>query len=194
MSLLTVLASLRSDPTFMANVVTWRTQPARAPRYAPLPPALHPALQSALQTRGINQLYRHQAQAVELALNGHDRWRLLLLGVSQLAGGGNQNTIDVLEESHAVFGGHLLEPHLRDLPLEALTDRRCGNAAHVDSGVHLRIRKCVTPEGRDRGRTAFRGTGAQRGRDEANEQASTNHGVGLLPGPSVTVGAVLYHQ
>src|SRR5690349_14468932 len=70
MSLLNVLASLRSDPAFMANVVTWRTQPARAPRYAPLPPALHPALQSALQTRGINQLYLHQAQAVELALNG----------------------------------------------------------------------------------------------------------------------------
>ncbi|MFN8490364.1 MAG: DEAD/DEAH box helicase [Caldilineaceae bacterium] len=54
----------------MANIVTWRTQPARAPRYAPLPPTLHPALQSALQTRGINQLYSHQAQAVELALNG----------------------------------------------------------------------------------------------------------------------------
>ncbi len=72
MTLPDVLTALRRDPQFMANVMTWRTLPAQSARYAPLPDALHPALRTALQRRGMGQLYSHQAQAVALALNGHN--------------------------------------------------------------------------------------------------------------------------
>jgi len=39
------------------------TEPARAPRLAPLPEDVHPALRGALAAQGIEQLYEHQAQA-----------------------------------------------------------------------------------------------------------------------------------
>lgn len=65
-----LLADLRADSQFMANVTAWRTQPARAAVTAPIPAALHPALQAGLAARGIHALYTHQAQAVDLALSG----------------------------------------------------------------------------------------------------------------------------
>ena len=67
-----LLADLRGDDRFMANVVAWRTLPAQAARTAPIPAKLNPALTSALHTRGIADLYTHQAQAVELALAGQN--------------------------------------------------------------------------------------------------------------------------
>ncbi len=70
MALDQLLADLRGDGQFMANVMAWRTLPAQAARITPIPPALHPALHRALATRGIHQLYTHQAQAVERALAG----------------------------------------------------------------------------------------------------------------------------
>ncbi len=72
MALPDVLTALRRDQNFMANVMTWRTLPAQAARYAPLPDRLHSALRAILQRRGMGQLYSHQAQAVELALSGHN--------------------------------------------------------------------------------------------------------------------------
>ena len=65
-----LLSELRGDERFMANVVTWRTLPASAARSAPFPPSLHGRLQSALAARGIDSLYVHQVQAVELAAQG----------------------------------------------------------------------------------------------------------------------------
>jgi len=47
-----------------------RHQPAKAARFAPFPPHLNPVLCSALAARGIENLYSHQAAAVELALAG----------------------------------------------------------------------------------------------------------------------------
>lgn len=44
----------------------------RPPRYSDFPEALHPELVSALRGRGIQQLYSHQAGAVEAALRGED--------------------------------------------------------------------------------------------------------------------------
>ncbi|HXF64555.1 MAG TPA: DEAD/DEAH box helicase, partial [Caldilineaceae bacterium] len=70
MSLEQLLADLRGDPHFMANLTAWRTLPAQAARTAAIPPALHPALQTALAERGIRDLYTHQAQAVAAALAG----------------------------------------------------------------------------------------------------------------------------
>lgn len=70
MALPELLTALRADRGFMANVMAWRTLPAKAAQPAPYPAALHPALQAMLAQRGIAQLYTHQAQAVELALAG----------------------------------------------------------------------------------------------------------------------------
>ncbi len=47
-----------------------RHQPARAARFAPFPENLNPALRSALSARGIENLYTHQAAAVNHALAG----------------------------------------------------------------------------------------------------------------------------
>jgi DEAD/DEAH box helicase domain-containing protein len=54
----------------MRNVAAWRRMPARAAVYAPFPTCLDPRLIAALASRGMAQLYRHQAAAVEAALRG----------------------------------------------------------------------------------------------------------------------------
>jgi DEAD/DEAH box helicase domain-containing protein len=72
MSLPDLLHELRRDPQFMANVMAWRTIPASAGHFAPVPASLDGRLRAVLSTRGVEQLYCHQAQAVELALGGHD--------------------------------------------------------------------------------------------------------------------------
>ncbi|MBX7245643.1 MAG: DEAD/DEAH box helicase, partial [Candidatus Sumerlaeaceae bacterium] len=46
--------------------------PERAARYAPFPEALDPRLVEALRSRGITELYTHQAQSIEAALAGED--------------------------------------------------------------------------------------------------------------------------
>ena len=70
MALQDVLSDLRRDPMFMANVMAWQTMDARAARLSPLPERLHPTLRQALRGRGIDQLYSHQAEAVDLAMDG----------------------------------------------------------------------------------------------------------------------------
>ena len=47
-----------------------RHQPAREARYAPFPEQVSPALRSALAARHVENLYTHQAAAVELSLSG----------------------------------------------------------------------------------------------------------------------------
>ena len=71
MSIARIIAELRRDTGFMANVTAWETLPARTGRMVQIPANLHPALSHALQDRGIEQLYSHQAEAVDLALCGH---------------------------------------------------------------------------------------------------------------------------
>ncbi len=72
MSIADVIADLRRDSGFMANVTAWETLPARAGCLVDIPAGLHPALASALHRRGIQQLYSHQAEAIALALGGHN--------------------------------------------------------------------------------------------------------------------------
>ncbi|HEY4689507.1 MAG TPA: DEAD/DEAH box helicase [Anaerolineae bacterium] len=67
-----VLDQLRSDRAFMRNVAAWERIPARAARFSPAPAALDPRLIDALRARGIEQLYTHQAEAVESALRGEN--------------------------------------------------------------------------------------------------------------------------
>lgn len=70
MSLETLLAQLRSDRAFMRDVAAWERVPGRPARYAPFPLALDERLQQALRGRGLDQLYTHQAAAVEAAARG----------------------------------------------------------------------------------------------------------------------------
>jgi DEAD/DEAH box helicase domain-containing protein len=53
-----------------AWVTAIRTLPAADARYAPWPALIDPRLRAALESRGITELYTHQAAALELALSG----------------------------------------------------------------------------------------------------------------------------
>jgi len=64
------LEALRFDPRFMQNVAAWERLPARAAHYAPFPTPLSETARAALSARGIEQLYTHQAEAIEAALRG----------------------------------------------------------------------------------------------------------------------------
>ncbi len=65
-----VLSLWSNEPTIAANVVEWRTDPPRAAQWADLPGEMHPALRGWLRQKGIRQLYVHQAQAFEQAMQG----------------------------------------------------------------------------------------------------------------------------
>src|SRR5512137_1396112 len=54
----------------MRDVVAWERVPARPGRYAPFPSALDARLNDALRARGIDQLYTHQAAAIDGVLRG----------------------------------------------------------------------------------------------------------------------------
>jgi DEAD/DEAH box helicase domain-containing protein len=70
MSLDSLLLQLRADRYFMRDVVAWERVPARPGRYAPFPAALDMRLRDVLRARGIDQLYTHQALAIEGVLRG----------------------------------------------------------------------------------------------------------------------------
>ena len=62
--------TLRSDPSFMAQVQAWHTFPQKKGRTAPFPEGLDPRLADGLRKRGVDRLYSHQAQAFEAARDG----------------------------------------------------------------------------------------------------------------------------
>ena len=65
-----VLAALQSNPNLMRNVALWKTLEAQPARFAPFPEAIAPELAAALRAQGIEQLYTHQAQAIDRILAG----------------------------------------------------------------------------------------------------------------------------
>jgi len=54
------------------NIAAFRHNPARPPKYAPLPDGLDGRLRAAYDARGIRELYTHQAQAVTHVLAGRN--------------------------------------------------------------------------------------------------------------------------
>src|SRR5512143_858085 len=72
MPLESLLLQLRADRSFMRDVVAWERVPARPGRYAPFPATLDSRLSEALQARGIDQLYTHQAAAIDGVLRGEN--------------------------------------------------------------------------------------------------------------------------
>jgi len=65
-----LLDQLRGDGRFMRNVTRWEVIPPEAGEFRAFPAALDARLTAVLQARGIDRLFSHQAEAVELALAG----------------------------------------------------------------------------------------------------------------------------
>ena len=58
----------------MRDVAAWERTAARPARYAPFPATLDLRLKQALNARGIDQLYTHQAAAVDVVARGQNMW------------------------------------------------------------------------------------------------------------------------
>ena len=67
-----VLARLLDEPSLARGVVHHAVIPQRAATFAPMPEWLDPRIVSGLADRGIDQLYTHQAEAVESVHRGED--------------------------------------------------------------------------------------------------------------------------
>ena len=65
-----ILEQLRHDRRFRDNMTAWKVLPAREAVLAPFPEWLDSRLVNALRQRGIEQLYSHQAESLELARQG----------------------------------------------------------------------------------------------------------------------------
>ncbi|MBI5565949.1 MAG: DEAD/DEAH box helicase [Chloroflexi bacterium] len=72
MSLEALLLQFRSDRAFMRDVAAWERVPDRPARYAAFPSTLDSRLKQALNARGIDQLYTHQAAAVDVVARGQN--------------------------------------------------------------------------------------------------------------------------
>lgn len=70
MSFNQVVEELRSDDQFMTDVTAWRIIAAKSAVYAPFLQELNLNLKNILVKRSIRQLYSHQAEAIEQALDG----------------------------------------------------------------------------------------------------------------------------
>src|SRR3954470_12123223 len=64
-SLEQILDGLASDRDFQEMVTRWERIPARPARYAPFPEWMDGRITAALRRRGINELYSHQAAALD---------------------------------------------------------------------------------------------------------------------------------
>jgi DEAD/DEAH box helicase domain-containing protein len=64
------IARLRSDPALAPQIVAWHGRRANPADLVSIPSMLAPALGDMLRSRGIHQLYSHQAEATRLALSG----------------------------------------------------------------------------------------------------------------------------
>ncbi len=72
MNLEQMIDHLRADPVFQSNVSNWQVLKARDAQYVPFPDTLDNRVVKALATRGIRQLYTHQASAWEAVSRGED--------------------------------------------------------------------------------------------------------------------------
>ncbi len=68
----TIIATLKSNPELRERIVHWNEFPARASLLRELPAGLDPRLAKLLKSRGLEQLYSHQREAIDLALEGRD--------------------------------------------------------------------------------------------------------------------------
>lgn len=71
MNLEQLLQRLKSEESFTRHVTRWQVIPPEPAKNAPYPANLDPRLVEVMRHRGIDDLYSHQAEAVELAAAGH---------------------------------------------------------------------------------------------------------------------------
>lgn len=72
MNLAQLIDFLKTDPDIKGAVSHWETIPAKAARFVDFPTQLDRRLVNTLKERGINQLYTHQAEAIEAIRNDDD--------------------------------------------------------------------------------------------------------------------------
>ena len=65
-----VLESLRQNPKFTRNVTHWKILPSQPGQYREFPSDLKPELLNILKSKGIRELYSHQAEAYSLVRKG----------------------------------------------------------------------------------------------------------------------------
>ncbi|MEK9198071.1 DEAD/DEAH box helicase [Ureibacillus sp. 179-F W5.1 NHS] len=65
-----LLIEWQYDEQLKQNIVHWQTIEATPARYSKFPNELHPSIKKALNKRGIEQLYTHQREAFDYAVNG----------------------------------------------------------------------------------------------------------------------------
>ena len=65
LSISRILEKLEHDPRFRDNITFRHTIPAAPGKYEPIPDFLPEDLRELLRSRGIAQLYSHQAQALQ---------------------------------------------------------------------------------------------------------------------------------
>jgi DEAD/DEAH box helicase domain-containing protein len=70
MALATFLERLRTEERWKSCIADWRVLPAVEADYRPIPDDLDPRLVSALASRGVHQLYSHQAESLEAIRTG----------------------------------------------------------------------------------------------------------------------------
>jgi DEAD/DEAH box helicase domain-containing protein len=67
-----VLDRLLAEPSLAGGVLHHELIPARPADFVPMPDWLDPRLRAGLASRGVTQLYRHQAEAIEAVRDGED--------------------------------------------------------------------------------------------------------------------------
>jgi len=72
MNLQQLLSAMEDEKEFTQRLTAWAKNPSRPARYEPLSVQLHPELERTIEQRGICNLYSHQVQAVEAALEGRN--------------------------------------------------------------------------------------------------------------------------
>ncbi len=71
MNLAQLLEQLKADDRFTRQVTRWQIMPPEPAHLAPYPELLDPRLIQVMRKRGVEKLYSHQAESIELAATGH---------------------------------------------------------------------------------------------------------------------------
>ncbi|NLB39416.1 MAG: DEAD/DEAH box helicase, partial [Clostridiales bacterium] len=72
MNLAQLIDTLKADPQFMQCVTHWQVEEPRPAQYAEYPASVDPRIREVLRKRGVESLYTHQAESVQMAEDGKD--------------------------------------------------------------------------------------------------------------------------
>jgi DEAD/DEAH box helicase domain-containing protein len=140
-----VVKALRSDPHLAPNIAAWERIPARKTILVPPPKGLRADLAAGLRARGIEQLYAHQAEAVEAALRGEN----VVLSTGTASGKTLAYNLPILQESLADPGATAI--YL--FPTKALAQDQAAELARWEEvlsggGMGIRLYDGDTPQSR----------------------------------------------